>query len=66
VVPRFSWHASECLSEIAGSRRADPGKIGIFPAREIFEASSKVSYFKGEEDVAARWPGLDPKGPRRE
>ena len=34
----------------------DSGKINILPFREIFEASSKVDYFKGEENVAAKWP----------
>ena len=34
----------------------DSGKISILPYREIFETSSKVDYFKGEENVAAKWP----------
>jgi uncharacterized cupin superfamily protein len=34
----------------------DSGKISILPYREIFETSSKVDYFKGEDSVAAKWP----------
>jgi uncharacterized cupin superfamily protein len=36
----------------------DSGKISILPYREIFETSSKVDYFKGEEDVATKWSDL--------
>jgi len=34
----------------------DSGKIGIFPGRQIFGASSTVDYFTGELDVAEKWP----------
>ena len=34
----------------------DSGKISILPYREIFETSSKVDYFKGEENVETKWP----------
>ena len=34
----------------------DSGKINILPDRDIFEKSSKVEYFKGEEGVAKKWP----------
>jgi uncharacterized cupin superfamily protein len=34
----------------------DSGKIAIFPSRQVFETSAAVDYFKGEQDVAARWP----------
>jgi uncharacterized cupin superfamily protein len=34
----------------------DSGKVNILPYREIFETSSKVDYFKGEENVAEKWP----------
>jgi len=33
----------------------DSGKINILPQRDIFEASSRVDYFKGEEKVADKW-----------
>lgn len=33
----------------------DSGKVNILPYREIFEASSKVDYFKGEGNVAEKW-----------
>jgi uncharacterized cupin superfamily protein len=33
----------------------DSGKINILPQRDIFEASSRVNYFKGEEHVADKW-----------
>jgi uncharacterized cupin superfamily protein len=33
----------------------DSGKVNILPERDIFEMSSKVDYFKGEEDVGAKW-----------
>ncbi len=34
----------------------DSGKINILPNMEIYEDSSKVDYFKGEEHVADKWP----------
>ena len=34
----------------------DSGKINILPYQEIYETSSKVDYYKGEEGVDARWP----------
>ncbi len=34
----------------------DSGKVNILPERQIFEGSSYVDYFKGEENVAAKWP----------
>jgi uncharacterized cupin superfamily protein len=33
----------------------DSGKINIMPTTEVFEKSSKVNYFKGEENVPAKW-----------
>jgi len=34
----------------------DWGKINLLPFFEVFESSSKVDYFKAEEEVAAKWP----------
>lgn len=34
----------------------DSGKVNILPERQIFESSSSVDYFRGEENVAAKWP----------
>jgi uncharacterized cupin superfamily protein len=34
----------------------DSGKVNILPAMQIFEGSSSVDYYKGEEDVASKWP----------
>jgi uncharacterized cupin superfamily protein len=34
----------------------DSGKVNILPFLEVFESTSKVDYYKGEEDVARRWP----------
>ncbi len=34
----------------------DSGKINILPTLDIFEKSSKVSYYTGEEDVRDKWP----------
>ena len=34
----------------------DSGKINILPYREIFERSSGVDYYKGEGEIAKRWP----------
>jgi len=34
----------------------DSGKINILPDLEIFESSAKVNYYKGEENVKAKWP----------
>ena len=39
----------------------DSGKINIIPAMEIFEAGTKVEYFKGEEDVVEKWSILRKK-----
>jgi uncharacterized cupin superfamily protein len=36
----------------------DSGKINVIPAMEIFEKDSKVSYFKGEENVIEKWKEL--------
>jgi uncharacterized cupin superfamily protein len=33
----------------------DSGKINIMPGFEIFEKSSRVNYFKGEENVPEKW-----------
>jgi uncharacterized cupin superfamily protein len=37
------------------SEYPDSGKINISPYMELFEANSKVSYFKGEENVLEKW-----------
>ncbi len=34
----------------------DSGKVNILPFLEVFENSSRVNYYKGEKDVARRWP----------
>jgi uncharacterized cupin superfamily protein len=34
----------------------DSGKVNILPSIEVFESSSSVDYYKGEEDVVAKWP----------
>ena len=34
----------------------DSGKINVQPHGGVFEASSRVDYFKGEEGVATKWP----------
>ncbi len=34
----------------------DSGKISILPFLEVFESSSRVDYYKGEKDVAKKWP----------
>ena len=34
----------------------DSGKLAILPQLEVFESGSRVSYYQGEEKVAARWP----------
>lgn len=36
----------------------DSGKINILPAMDIFEKSSKVGYFKGEEHIPEKWEEL--------
>ena len=36
----------------------DSGKINILPAMDIFEKSSKVGYFKGEEHILEKWEEL--------
>lgn len=37
------------------SEYPDSGKINISPYMELFESNSKVSYFKGEENVLEKW-----------
>jgi uncharacterized cupin superfamily protein len=34
----------------------DSGKLNILPFQEVFETASKADYYKGEEDVAGKWP----------
>jgi uncharacterized cupin superfamily protein len=34
----------------------DSGKLSILPQLEVFESGSRVRYFKGEENVAEKWP----------
>jgi len=34
----------------------DSGKVNILPYRNIFENSSSVDYYKGEENAAEKWP----------
>lgn len=34
----------------------DSGKVNILPYMKVFESSSTVDYYKGEENVAAKWP----------
>lgn len=34
----------------------DSGKVNILPFLEVFESSSKVDYYKGEKNVARKWP----------
>ena len=34
----------------------DSGKINILPFLEVFESSSKVDYYKGENNTARNWP----------
>jgi uncharacterized cupin superfamily protein len=34
----------------------DSGKVNILPYKDIFESSSSVDYYKGEENVSAKWP----------
>jgi uncharacterized cupin superfamily protein len=34
----------------------DSGKIAILPSREIFEKSTMIDYFKGEENPSKHWP----------
>ena len=34
----------------------DSGKINILPFMEVFESSSKVDYYKGENNTARNWP----------
>ena len=35
----------------------DSGKLAILPMLEVFESSSRVRYFQGEEKVKEKWPG---------
>jgi uncharacterized cupin superfamily protein len=39
----------------------DSGKVNILPERQIFESSASVDYYKGEENVAAKWPKEVPR-----
>lgn len=34
----------------------DSGKVNILPFMEVFESSSNVDYYKGEENPARNWP----------
>lgn len=34
----------------------DSGKINILPFMEVFESSSKVDYYKGEQNTERNWP----------
>ena len=34
----------------------DSGKINVLPLMEIYEKSSKVDYYLGEESVSNYWP----------
>jgi uncharacterized cupin superfamily protein len=34
----------------------DSNKINILPYQEVYESSTKVDYYKGEENVRAKWP----------
>ncbi|MDX1764748.1 MAG: cupin domain-containing protein [bacterium] len=34
----------------------DSGKINILPTMEIFQTSSRVRYYSGEEEVRTKWP----------
>jgi hypothetical protein len=34
----------------------DSGKVNILPDIQVFESSSSVDYYTGEENVAAKWP----------
>ncbi|MGG1614650.1 MULTISPECIES: hypothetical protein [Paenibacillus] len=33
----------------------DSGKINILPYQEVYESAGQVDYFKGEDQVAAKW-----------
>ena len=34
----------------------DSNKINILPYLEVYDSSAKVNYYKGEENVRAKWP----------
>ena len=34
----------------------DSEKVNILPQREIFDRSSEVDHYKGEGEIAKRWP----------
>jgi len=34
----------------------DSNKVNILPYMEIYESSTRVDYYKGEDNVKARWP----------
>lgn len=38
------------------SEYPDTGKIATLPFFELFDSGSKTDYFKGEENVASKWP----------
>jgi uncharacterized cupin superfamily protein len=37
----------------------DSGKINVMPGFEVFEKSSRVDYFKGEENILEKWDELN-------
>lgn len=63
---QFYNHSSEpctyldirTLFGIDVSEYPDSGKINISPFMELFDVKSKVSYFKGEENVVEKWNEL--------
>ena len=34
----------------------DSGKVNILPDQQVFDCSSSVDYYKGEENVTSKWP----------
>ncbi len=34
----------------------DSDKVNLLPVMQIFERSSSVDYYKGEESVISKWP----------
>ncbi len=40
----------------------DTGKIALLPSFEMFDQQAKTEYFKGEENIADRWPKNIVKG----
>jgi len=47
--------------EVDVTEYPDSGKVNIIPPFDIFEMSSKVHYFKGEENVLQKWEDLKNK-----